>query len=74
MRTSDFIARIVSERRGYVWAGVAVLAAACLVILLSRVSLDSDVLNMLPTGFSSVQGLKIFDREFEQTRELTFAL
>src|ERR1700740_2518170 len=31
-------------------------------------------MNMLPTGFQSVQGLRIYDREFEQTRELTFAL
>src|SRR6266702_8568389 len=29
---------------------------------------------MLPGEFSSVQGLKIYDRAFEQTRELTFAL
>src|SRR5438132_14314048 len=29
---------------------------------------------MLPKGFKSVEGLKIYDRDFEQTRELTFAL
>jgi predicted RND superfamily exporter protein len=37
-------------------------------------ALDSDVLNMLPGKFQSVEGLKIYNRDFEQTRELTFAL
>src|SRR2546423_10297752 len=74
MRGSDFIARIVTQRRGYVWAGVIALASVCLFILITRISLDSDVLNMLPAKFQSVDGLKIYNRDFEQTRELTFAL
>ena len=52
----------------------AALATACLGILVMRIELDSDVINMLPKGFESVRGLKIYDRDFEQTRELTFAL
>jgi len=74
MRISDLIARIVTERRAYVWLGVIAGAIVCLIILVSRISLDSEVLNMLPGKFSSLQGLKIYDRAFEQTRELTFAL
>src|SRR5437879_9595043 len=74
MRMSDLIARVMAQRRLLVWFGVAALAAACLVILVMRIELDSDVINMLPKGFESVQGLKIYDRDFEQTRELTFAL
>jgi predicted RND superfamily exporter protein len=74
MRISDFIARLLTQRRALVWWGVAVLAGSCLAILITRMELDSDVINMLPTGFQSVKGLKIYDREFEQTRELTFAL
>ncbi len=50
------------------------LAAACISILIISLQLDSDVLNVLPGSFRSVQGLKIYDRDFEQTRELTFAL
>ena len=57
-----------------VWAGVVVVALVCLTILATRVSLDSDVLNMLPGKFESVNGLKTYNRDFEQTRELTFAL
>ena len=71
---SDLIARVVAQRRVLVWFGVAALAAACLAILVMRIELDSDVINMLPKGFESVHGLKIYDRDFEQTRELTFAL
>jgi len=74
MRISDFIARTITQRRALVWCGVTGLAIACIAILVTSLRLDSDVLNILPGGFRSVQGLKIYDREFEQTRELTFAL
>jgi len=74
MQISELIAGTVTQRRAYLWLGMVVLAVICLVIFVSRISLDSDVLNMLPGNFSSVDGLKIYDRAFEQTRELTFAL
>src|SRR3981081_3421886 len=74
MGTSDFIARLLTERRSLVWAGVAALVISCVAILVTRIELDSDVLNMLPGNFRSVEGLKIYNRDFEQTRELTFAL
>src|SRR5256714_9892516 len=74
MRMSDWIARVMTQRRGLVWLGVIAIAAVCLGILILRMELDTDVTNMLPRGFQSVEGLKIYDRDFEQTRELTFAL
>src|SRR2546428_2377941 len=74
MRISDFIARTITQRRGFVWTGVGVLTAACLTVLITSLRLDSEIYNVLPGRFSSVQGLKIYDREFEQTHELTFAL
>src|ERR1700745_4047012 len=74
MRPSEFIAQTVTNRRPLVWAGVALVALVCLIILATRVSLDSDVLNMLPGKFETVNGLKTYNRDFEQTRELTFAL
>jgi predicted RND superfamily exporter protein len=74
MRISDSIARVLTERRAYVWAGVAALVIACITVLVTRIKLDTDVLNMLPSNFPSVEGLKIYNRDFEQTRELTFAL
>src|SRR6059036_452756 len=74
MRISDFIARTVTQRGALVWFGVVVLTISCVAILVTSLRLDSEVFNVLPGSFSSVQGLKIYDRDFEQTRELTFAL
>jgi predicted RND superfamily exporter protein len=74
MRISDFIARTITQRRALVWCGVGVLTVACTVILVTSLQPDSEIFNVLPGKFSSVQGLKIYDRDFEQTRELTFAL
>ena len=74
MRMSDLIARIMTNRRPLVWLGIIVIAITCVAVLVTRIEIDSDVINMLPKGFQSVEGLKIFDRDFEQTRELTFAL
>src|SRR5205807_2561570 len=74
MKISDSIARVMTQRRALVWVGVLALAAICIGILITRMELDTDVTNMLPKGFESVEGLKIYDRDFEQTRELTFAL
>src|SRR5437763_4538817 len=74
MRISDFIARTITQRRALVWCGVAVLTIVCIAILLTSLRLDSEIFNVLPGKFPSVQGLKIYDHDFEQTRELTFAL
>jgi predicted RND superfamily exporter protein len=74
MRISDSIARIITQKRALVWPAVIALVVACLAILITRMQLDSDVLNMLPARFSSIQGLRIYDRDFAQARELTFAL
>src|SRR4051812_40773851 len=74
MRISDFIARTVTQRRGLVWCGVAVLIIVCVTVLATSLRLDSEIFNVLPGRFSSVQGLKMYDHDFEQTRELTFAL
>ena len=74
MPISDLIARVVTRWRALVWLSVGTVGIGCIAILVTQLRLDSDVLNILPASFRSVQGLKIYDREFEQTRELTFAL
>src|SRR5881398_2740471 len=74
MHISDFIARTITQRRALVWGSVALLTIACIAILVTSLQLDSEIFNVLPGKFSSMQGLKIYDRDFEQTRELTFAL
>src|SRR5437016_10227600 len=74
MRISDFIARTITRRRALVWCGIALLTVTCGAILITSLRLDSEIFNVLPGRFSSVQGLKIYDHDFEQTRELTVAL
>src|SRR5215213_7249746 len=68
------IGHLVTQRRGLVWLGVALVAAASILVLVTRIRLDTEVLNLLPRGFESVEGLKVYNRDFAQVRDLTFAL
>jgi len=52
MRTSDFIARIVTQRRALVWCGVAMLIIVCVAVLVASLRLDSEIFNVLPGRFS----------------------
>ncbi|MDQ3546403.1 MAG: MMPL family transporter, partial [Verrucomicrobiota bacterium] len=74
MSYSKFIARLVTQHRALVWLAVVLVAALSLYILVTRLTLDTEVLNLLPAKFESVQGLKVYNNDFAQTRELTFAL
>lgn len=74
MRLHSLISYLVTQRRGAVWSAVALMAAASVYVLVTRLKLDSEVLNLLPSGFESVEGLKIYNRDFAQVRDLTFAL
>ena len=38
MRISDSIARLLTERRGFVWVAVIALTAACLAVLITRMA------------------------------------
>jgi uncharacterized protein len=68
------IARLVTQRRAVVWIAVAVVSALSIGVLVTRMKLDTEVLNLLPGGFESVEGLKVYNRDFAQVRDLTFAL
>src|SRR5438132_983114 len=74
MSYSKFIARLVTQHRARVWLAVALITGVSLCILVTRLKLDTEVLNLLPAKFESVQGLKIYNQDFVQNRELTFAL
>ncbi|MEP6821548.1 MAG: hypothetical protein ABI946_04280, partial [Chthoniobacterales bacterium] len=68
------ISHLVTKRRGLVWLMVVILAGLSLGVLVTRMKLDTEVLNLLPRGFESVEGLKVYNRDFAQVRELTFVL
>src|SRR5437763_4250292 len=74
MAIHSTIAQLVTRRRGLVWAAVALISAASVAVLVLRMKLDTEVLNLLPGGFESVEGLKVYNRDFAQVRDLTFAL
>ena len=74
MAIHSTIAQLVTRRRGLVWAVVALISAASITVLVLRMKLDTEVLNLLPGGFESVEGLKVYNRDFAQVRDLTFAL
>ena len=74
MALHSTISRLVTQRRGLVWLGIAIILAASIFVLVTRMKLDTEVLNLLPGGFDSVEGLKVYNRDFAQVRELTFAL
>src|SRR5437763_10683881 len=74
MRFSEKVAFLVTERRGLMWSAVVLIAISSVGILVAFLRLDTEVLNLLPRGFDSVEGLKVYNSEFAQTRELTFAL
>src|ERR1700716_2113049 len=74
MAIHSTIAHLVTRRRGLVWLAVALISAASIALLIARMKLDTEVLNLLPSGFESVEGLKVYNRDFVQVRELTFAL
>jgi len=67
-------AHFVAQRKRALFLAVALLLAASALIILFRMRFASDVLDLLPRKFDSVQTFKTFDREFSQARELTFAL
>jgi predicted RND superfamily exporter protein len=74
MRLHSLIAYLVTRRRGAVWSAIALISALSVYVLVTRMKLDSEVLNLLPGGFESVEGLKVYNRDFAQVRDLTFAL
>ena len=67
MRFSEKVAFLVTERRGLiVERGSADRDLQCWHFWW-HFWLDTEVPNLLPRGFDSVEGLKIYNREFAQT-------
>jgi predicted RND superfamily exporter protein len=71
---SRALARLIVHRPARLAGGVIALVLACAWIIQSRQNFDTEVLNLLPKQFDSLKGLKVLNSEFNQARELTFAL
>ncbi|HEY5742641.1 MAG TPA: hypothetical protein VIS99_08870, partial [Terrimicrobiaceae bacterium] len=73
-RIASVLARYVVRRpRAIALAGI-LLAVVSASIVTFQDAFDSDILNLLPAKNPAVEGLKIFNSEFTQTRELAFLL
>jgi uncharacterized protein len=73
-RVASVLARWVVRRPVALGLAGVLLAAASAGIISSQNTFDSDILNLLPADNPAIKGLKIYNSEFTQTRELAFLL
>src|SRR6188768_4206517 len=73
-RLASLLASWIVRYPGRILAIGAILAVGATALLTLRQNFDTDVLNLLPDDYASVQGLKIYNSAFTQTRELAFLL
>jgi len=66
------IAAVAVRRPALLVLAALVLAFASLSVLHTRQSFDSEILNLLPAGTPSVEGLRIYHSRFNSARELAF--
>jgi predicted RND superfamily exporter protein len=69
---TEFLARTIAHRTKTLIVAAAIIFGLALLIVLSRHNLDSEVLDLLPGQFESVAGLKEYNNEFSQARQLVF--
>ncbi len=69
-RLADRVAHLVAHRPRLLWGLLIVLLAAAGTLIFARSHLNSEVLDMLPGHFESVQIYRLADREFSAAREL----
>jgi uncharacterized protein len=69
--TVSLAAMIAHRTKTLIAVAIGILAVA-LVIILSRHNLDSEVLDLLPAQYQSVAGLKEYNNEFSQARQVVF--
>ncbi|HRJ74203.1 MAG TPA: hypothetical protein PLS03_18400, partial [Terrimicrobiaceae bacterium] len=71
---SRLLARWITRRPLLLAAAGVLIAATAIGIIRSRNAFDSEILNLLPEANPAVRGLKIYNAEFTQNRELAFLL
>ena len=74
MSLSSTTAHFVTHRRPLVFSLVAVIVLLCAAVMIFGLRFNSDILDMLPGSFDSVQSLKVSDREFTNARQLIFGV
>ena len=74
MSLARTVAHFVTHRRPAVLATVALLVVASLLVICFGLRFNSDILDLLPKDFDSVQAFKTTDREFTNARQIIFAV
>src|SRR6516162_10125567 len=71
-KITKLLAHTIAHRtKTLIFVAIAIAVLAVFVVF-ARKNLDSEVLNLLPSKFESVAGLKEFNSEFAQARQLVF--
>ncbi len=71
---ASLLAEWIVRRRGWLLAGALAVGLAAGGSLAFRQKFDTDILNLLPGGNPAVQGLRIYNKDFTQAREIAFLL
>src|ERR1700730_7434157 len=71
-KVTELLARIIAHRTKTLILAALVIAALSIFIIVQRRNFDSEVLDLLPSKFESVVGLKEFNGNFAQARQLVF--
>src|SRR5580692_4842889 len=71
-KITGFLARLIAHRTQTLIVAALAIAALSVFIVIKRQNFDSEVLDLLPSKFESVVGLKEFNGEFAQARQLVF--
>jgi uncharacterized protein len=71
-KLTRFLANIIAHRTKTLIFVAFVIAAISVTVLITRKNLDSEVLDLLPPNFESVNGLKKYNSEFPQARQMVF--
>ncbi len=73
-RLSALLAHWICRRPALLALAALILAGFSLWSITSHNTFDTDILNLLPDGNPAVQGLRIYNAQFTQNRELAFLL
>jgi uncharacterized protein len=71
-KVTELLARIIAHRTKTLILAALLIAALSIFIIIQRRNFDSEVLDLLPSKFESVIGLKEFNGDFAQARQLVF--
>src|SRR3984893_7479218 len=71
-KITKFLARIIAHRTKMLILAALAITALSIFIIIKTKNFDSEVLDLLPSKFESVVGLKEFNTEFAQAHQLVF--